>query len=1372
MVRKLSLIYPLGLMLLLSLVACKVVDNEIKGHFGSQDEIPPDPILTRALALSASEIELSWITGGGLTSSYLLSYQVGTIAPSDCDSTAPFGGIPISEPTYFAEDLIPGTVYSFRICATNSSIFPKSSPGLTVTVATEPSSVGTLNPSMYIIAPGALASYSSTADVVLLASSAFTEMYITNSPGCGTGGTWEPYATVKSGWPLAPDGLGYANVSAKFRNQAGTESACVNDSIEVPEQVVLNACSGSTTNYAAGTMYDDGGPSSNYSVNKNCDFTINYMGPMVLHFNSFSLENNYDFVKVWTRSKTIINELGKYSGTSIPGDLAINRGPTIINFYSDISNVNSGFELTWSPVPGTSPESSIFTINAGSEYTISPNVNLGIGVSDPNLSQMYITNNAGCSSGGIWETTLNTRPWTLTASDGRQSVYIKFRDSSLHETPCEYASTLLYLSSPVAVLTGTPLAPDTGFSVDVGGTLIQYYQYKFGPNLTTDCTSSLGYSATRNAGTKIADNFIDTANGDMKLCVIGAYELDLFQSYASATVFQWTKQTPATLSFSDSGKTLTEGDQNITFTVVADQLTPLPVLIKYDVFGSLVSELSLTGGTVLLPANASSVDIVIPVLNNPSSAVDRILTVGISEVSDPQAIGFQSQSSAIFQDAQRAVTHTVLDISEDGKCVIIAPGILKCSGEIGGTTSTTRVVSDEYIAVSASSNFTKVVYSQSHRCALNANAELYCWGWGFDGNLGQGNQNDQSAPVIVPGYTWKLVNAKNWNVVCGISSDDDLYCWGDQTFSNGAVGNGTTSDSRSPFQIDAGTKYQYVDTTGYLSCAISMAGQLKCWGKTPVGDGSSTDQYAPVDVDVGNTYSHVRIRGGSCGITTSGSLKCWGKQYWANISNTLSAPELIPGPNQFKDIAYISNFACALTIGNEVFCFGYDPSNFYGQGIYTSTPFPIDPGVQYQSISTAETGRICGLLLDGTVKCWGLGSYSTSSKNSWPKIADPYDKYVSLRGACGVTQAGRAKCLGSLANVQHEYSYPVDNFKNLGTSVKWKQVSEYCGLDTQDKLRCWYTSEFKNSKYSSSRGTPSLIASDTSFKKISSYGKFVCGIRMDDTLVCLGTDSYGRIGNGTNSAFSSTVPVPVDASETYLDVSVTSKSVCGVTISNKLKCWGTFDTGNLGTGDTANHFSPTWIDVTETYLSVKNASTYACGMTSLNAIKCWGNSMGSGGTFSAVLQPVVVSAVTDTFTKIGVSSSFACGIRSADQRLMCWGSNSNYKLGTGNTTHSHIPVLSADTETYAELNTGSTSGCGITTSDVTKCWGYMSGYGYWYTPTVFPSTVNKYMFERPAGGWTGIAADGSITWLYKATALPGVPSSGLYFEHIQGIVDR
>lgn len=108
---------------------------------------------------------------------------------------------------------------------------------------------------------------------------------------------------------------------------------------------------------------------------------------------------------------------------------------------------------------------------------------------------------------------------------------------------------------------------------------------------------------------------------------------------------------------------------------------------------------------------------------------------------------------------------------------------------------------------------------------------------------------------------------------------------------------------------------------------------------------------------------------------------------------------------------------------------------------------------------------------------------------------------------------------------------------------------------------------------------------------------------MDDTLVCLGTDSYGRIGNGTNSAFSSTVPVSVDAGETFLDVSVTSKSVCAVTISNKLKCWGTFDTGNLGTGDTANHFSPTWIDVTETYLSVKNYSTYACGITSLNAIK-------------------------------------------------------------------------------------------------------------------------------------------------------------------------
>ncbi|MCB0363471.1 MAG: hypothetical protein KDD35_12150 [Bdellovibrionales bacterium] len=281
---------------------------------------------------------------------------------------------------------------------------------------------------------------------------------------------------------------------------------------------------------------------------------------------------------------------------------------------------------------------------------------------------------------------------------------------------------------------------------------------------------------------------------------------------------------------------------------------------------------------------------------------------------------------------------------------------------------------------------------------------------------------------------------------------------------------------------------------------------------------------------------------------------------------------------------------------------------------------------------------------------------------------------------------------------------------------------------------------------------------------------------MDDSLYCLGIDSYGRWGNGSNTYINTSVATPVDPGETYLDISVTRRSVCGVTSSNKMKCWGTFKDGNLGTGDSLDHFSPTPIDSAESYAAIRSGGEYACGLTLIGEIKCWGYSMTSGGTFTTILQPQTISAPLEVFTQLSVAPTFACAIRS-DSRVLCWGSNSSGRLGTGNSTPSDIPVLTADTDAYSSITTGNDSSCGVTTANVTKCWGSIFGWAIYNYPAVYPSPTNSFManadnFSSYSNYLVGIASDGSLSWAYRNSRLPGFTGATRYFEHVQGLVDR
>ncbi|NDE17649.1 hypothetical protein EBZ80_22255, partial [bacterium] len=80
-----------------------------------------------------------------------------------------------------------------------------------------------------LVAGGAAYTTSTTVNLTLAATDA-SAMYITNTAGCGSGGSWETFSTSKAGWSLAQTNA-TATVYAKFRDDAGNETSCVSDTI-------------------------------------------------------------------------------------------------------------------------------------------------------------------------------------------------------------------------------------------------------------------------------------------------------------------------------------------------------------------------------------------------------------------------------------------------------------------------------------------------------------------------------------------------------------------------------------------------------------------------------------------------------------------------------------------------------------------------------------------------------------------------------------------------------------------------------------------------------------------------------------------------------------------------------------------------------------------------------------------------------------------------------------------------------------------------------------------------------------------------------------------------------------------------------------
>ena len=115
-------------------------------------------------------------------------------------------------------------------------------------------------------------------------------------------------------------------------------------------QPVFNMGDTTLTTSCSGTLYDSGGPGGDYANNENHVFTIcpdSFHQCIIIHIETFDLENDFDFLRFFAGENTGGLLLQTLTGSGGNVEIQVFGTCATIQFTSDFSVTDAGFELNW-----------------------------------------------------------------------------------------------------------------------------------------------------------------------------------------------------------------------------------------------------------------------------------------------------------------------------------------------------------------------------------------------------------------------------------------------------------------------------------------------------------------------------------------------------------------------------------------------------------------------------------------------------------------------------------------------------------------------------------------------------------------------------------------------------------------------------------------------------------------------------------------------------------------------------------------------------------------------------------------------------------------------------------------------------------------
>jgi alpha-tubulin suppressor-like RCC1 family protein len=159
---------------------------------------------------------------------------------------------------------------------------------------------------------------------------------------------------------------------------------------------------------------------------------------------------------------------------------------------------------------------------------------------------------------------------------------------------------------------------------------------------------------------------------------------------------------------------------------------------------------------------------------------------------------------------------------------------------------------------------------------------------------------------------------------------------------------------------------------------------------------------------------------------------------------------------------------------------------------------------------------------------------------------------------------------------------------------------------------------------------PERVATDIAFTAMTTGVDHSCGLTAGGAAYCWGGGHFGQLGNGAVE-MNDPLPTPAHPGIGFGALSVGNSFTCGLGPSGDAYCWGLNSWGQLGDGSNSNSAAAVRVGGVPGFAALSAGSYHACGATDEGTVHCWGqNEYGQlgGGTFAYETVPVPVAGFT------------------------------------------------------------------------------------------------------------------------------------------------
>jgi len=559
-------------------------------------------------------------------------------------------------------------------------------------------------------------------------------------------------------------------------------------------------------------------------------------------------------------------------------------------------------------------------------------------------------------------------------------------------------------------------------------------------------------------------------------------------------------------------------------------------------------------------------------------------------------------------------------------CARLTGGQVYCWGQggyIGDGTPTLRVIPTATTGVTTA---TQIKSRSRHTCALLANQTVRCWGAGFEGQIGDGGGAFRQSPALVTGISNASAISVGADFSCAVLSDGAVRCWGRNTF--GTIGNGNNTQQNTPALVSGLSNAVEVEAGDSHTCARLSNGKINCWGlntSKQLGNGSMVNTTSPVEVAHSVTATELFLtKTGSCALTSEQQLLCWGANQQGEFGSGREGqmshrPEFISKARQV--ISLESHYAGGFVLDslNRLFNWGYLA--------FERKPFSLTPDFQgFRKISHRfEHG--CGILTDGTVRCWGGGSSGQlgdglSEDSATPVevvgLTDVSQVATGTTSTCALIQSGEIYCwgfgeFGELGNGEGVSlaapGDPVTGISNAQSVAVGSAAA--CALLSEGAVVCWGAGAASGDPGGSPALDPRGISLPLPATAITVGGAHACAILEDRRVFCWGQNLAGELGDGTSGVPSG--PVSVIGINDALVVQASSDlHTCAISESRGVVCWGSNEYSVVNYGQTEFVEGSYAVTRPVEVVGVGKATALAlgyrisCALLVAGTVQCWG----------------------------------------------------------------------------------------------------------------------------------------------------------------------